>query len=75
MKQIYGKLAGLIVLLISFPGYLLSQEEPITLDERINAWVEPATNLIESIVFFSISVPGTDISMPIVLLILILGAI
>lgn len=45
-------------------------------DEKINNWVQPATNWIETFVFFPISFTagGTEFSVPIVLIILIAGA-
>lgn len=45
-------------------------------DEKINNWVQPATNWIETFVFFPITFTagGTEFSVPIVLIILIAGA-
>ncbi len=76
MNPFYKKISGIIAVLLSMPYWLKAQQaEELTLDERINAWVEPATELVTAIVFYSIRLPGTEINMPIVLLILIAGAL
>ena len=44
------------------------------LDEKINSWFQPATDVIERVVFYSIPLTK-DVSIPIVMLVLIFGAV
>ena len=72
------KLSSLITLfagiLTSLPLY--AQSEEIGLDEKINTWVQPATDLVSSIVFFPIQL-GDDAAtaMPLVIIFLLSSAI
>jgi AGCS family alanine or glycine:cation symporter len=44
------------------------------LDEKINDWFQPATDLIEAVIFFAIPVTS-EVEIPIVMLVLVFGAV
>jgi alanine or glycine:cation symporter, AGCS family len=58
--------------LILFPHFIFSKDRGI--DEKINSAFEPIANFISSIVFYAINI-SKEVSIPIVLIILISGAI
>lgn len=58
--------------LILIPNFIFSQDQGI--DEKINSAFEPIANFISNIVFYAINI-SKDVSVPIVLIILISGAI
>lgn len=62
----------LLLSLILSPFLAFAQEAPKGLDEKINDFVQPATDLIAGIVFYAFSIAGVDV--PIVLIVLILAA-
>lgn len=71
MKRFYAVLASSLLT----PLFLLAQEaqeSPMTTDEKINAFFQPITTAIESVVFFTLSFGGFTI--PFVLVWLIVGA-
>jgi AGCS family alanine or glycine:cation symporter len=61
-----------VVLSVLTPSFLLSQTGG--LDDRINDFVQPATDLVEKIVFWSVPLTN-EVSVPLVLLLLIFAAI
>ncbi|MEZ4981820.1 MAG: alanine glycine permease, partial [Saprospiraceae bacterium] len=63
----------LILSMILSPFLAMAQEAPAGLDQRINDAVQPITDAVSSVVFYSISV-GNGLSVPIVLIILIAAA-
>ena len=63
----------LLLLLGCLSATLMSAQDDMGLDDRINAAIKPATDLIESIVFYSITF-SEGVSVPIVLFVLIGGA-
>ncbi len=66
----------LTTLLATFllPFFVMAQAVEKGLDEKINDMVKPATDVIESIVFYSIPL-GNDVKVPVVLIVLIAGAL
>lgn len=63
------KLLSLLLWLVPFVTF--AQET--TIDERIEAWFEPFATAVSDVVFYPISIVGMDV--PIVLIILLLGAL
>jgi AGCS family alanine or glycine:cation symporter len=66
----------LFFLVVSFfaPLFLIAQEAPKGLDEKINDWVKPATDLVANkIIFKSISLSGVDV--PLVVIYLLIAAL
>lgn len=74
MKKRYSLLTLLFTLLAQIPLFAQADQEGI--DQKINAWVQPATDLISSIVFYPIQL-GTDAatSMPLVVIFLLGSAL
>ncbi len=68
MKKLFFLLTGLLAPLLTW-----AQEGESTIDDTINAVMEPLTQVVESIVFFEITVAGFTI--PFVLVWLIAGAV
>ena len=68
------KLMKLLFVCLTFiiPDFILAQD--IGLDEKINSAFEPVANVISSIVFYSINI-NENVSVPIVLIILVSGAV
>lgn len=69
---------SILFLLLFAHFYAFSQDidpspESLTIDERIDNWIAPATSAIENIIFYPIEIAGHSI--PFILIWLILGAI
>lgn len=62
----------LLLIVMSFLPVLLSAQEG--LDDRINEWFQPATDLIERVIFYSVPLTS-DVSVPIVMMVLVIGAV
>ncbi|MCB9235102.1 MAG: alanine:cation symporter family protein [Bacteroidia bacterium] len=63
--------ASLFLFLLASPVWLFAQES--TIDEQINNAIQPVTNVITSIIFFSFQINGVGV--PLVLIWLLFGAI
>lgn len=65
----------IVSLLCSCPVLLKAQDSNLSpsIDEKIDTWIAPATKLIESIIFYPITIGGHSI--PFILIWLIMGAI
>ena len=65
---------ALLIAFFALPFLAFSQEaEEMGIDERINEWFEPITEVWESIVFFSVPL-GEAGSVPVVVILLVVGA-
>lgn len=74
MKKRYPLLTLLFTLLAQIP--LLAQAAQEGLDQKINAWVQPATDFISSIVFYPIQLGAeATTSMPLVIIFLLFSAL
>lgn len=67
-------LRAFTLFLLALSGLFPTQASAGNIDEKINSWVEPATHLIETVVFYPIPITA-DVSVPIVLIVLVLGAV
>ncbi len=74
MKRISSLALTAMALLLGHPS--LAQTDEMGLDERINAWVQPATEAVSNVVFYPIQL-GDDAatSMPLVIIFLLLSAL
>jgi AGCS family alanine or glycine:cation symporter len=74
MKKRYPLLTLLLALLTNAP--LFAQVDQEGLDQKINAWVQPATDFISSIVFYPIQLGAeASTSMPLVIIFLLFSAL
>ena len=69
MKSIGTLISSILVSFLAFPQSLFAEG----LDQRINSFVQPATDAVESVIFYSITI-AEGVTVPIVLIILIAGA-
>lgn len=74
MKKRYSLLALFFSFFISSP--LFAQADQEGLDQKINAWVQPATDFISSVVFYPIQLGAeATTSMPLVIIFLLFSAL
>lgn len=74
MKKRYSLLTLLFTVFAQIP--LFAQADPEGLDQKINAWVQPATDFISSIVFYPIQLGAeATTSMPLVIIFLLFSAL
>jgi alanine or glycine:cation symporter, AGCS family len=74
MKKRYSLLTLFFAVLTNVPLFAQSTEEG--LDQKINAWVQPATDFISSIVFYPIQLGAeATTSMPLVIIFLLFSAL
>lgn len=67
------KLFSLLLLVIPFITFAQESTSKIRMDERIEAWFKPISDVVSSVVFYPISIVGTEV--PIVIILLLLAAL
>lgn len=67
------KLFSLLLLVIPFITFAQESTSKISMDERIEAWFKPISDVVSSVVFYPISIVGTEV--PIVIILLLLAAL
>jgi AGCS family alanine or glycine:cation symporter len=66
-------LLSIFTLILPILTFAQESTSKISMDERIEAWFKPVSDVVSSIVFYPISMVGRDV--PIVIIILLLGAL
>lgn len=66
-------LLSIFTLILPILTFAQESTSNISMDERIEAWFKPVSDVVSSIVFYPISIVGRDV--PIVIIILLLGAL
>jgi AGCS family alanine or glycine:cation symporter len=67
------KLFSLLLLVIPLITFAQESTSKIRMDERIEAWFKPISDVVSSVVFYPISIVGTEV--PIVIILLLLAAL
>jgi AGCS family alanine or glycine:cation symporter len=67
------KLFSLLLLVIPLITFAQESTSKISMDERIEAWFKPISDVVSSVVFYPISIVGTEV--PIVIILLLLAAL
>ncbi|MFK7926398.1 MAG: alanine glycine permease, partial [Bacteroidia bacterium] len=69
MKRLLALMSAL-----AMPALMWAQDTERGLDDRINDAIAPVSSAVFNFVFTAIPVPGTELSVPIVLIVLLGGA-